>query len=54
MFGSDSAMKEKLLEKILELFSGLPDKEDAVPAEGKAQVIAIDAEPVEKKEKAIC
>lgn len=57
----NDAMKEKLLEKILELFSGLPDKDDmgegGLPKEGELppkdgaelQVIGVDAGPMDKK-----
>lgn len=54
MLGGD--LKEKLLEKIIELFQNLPDKEDEAiekpEAEG-AEVIAAKVEPVEADEKAI-
>lgn len=44
---------QMLLEKLLELFSGLPDKEDeALPAEGKVDAIVV-AEPKEKDEKVL-
>lgn len=55
MFSGDGAMKEKLLQKIIELFEGLPDKEDeALEGEGMdggaAKVLAIEAKPGEEKE----
>lgn len=50
MFG-DSGMKEKILEKILELFSQLPDKEDEMVEENpeaKLEITSVDAKPMDK------
>lgn len=46
--------KSKLLEKILELFSQLPDSEDAQaevkPEDAKVEVLSVDAKPMAHKE----
>lgn len=54
MLGGD--LKEKLLEKIIELFQNLPDKEDEQlekPETEGAELIAAKVEPMEKEEKAL-
>lgn len=51
----NDAMKEKLLEQLMEFLSMMPEKSEGseeMPHEGKATVVAIDAEP--KDEKAEC
>lgn len=48
MFGNDSGMKEKILQKILELFESLPDEGEQEQA--PETEVAPEGLPVDKKE----